>query len=82
MRATVELADNLENCVVAFCRWCLCHEKPADFQMRLGPRLRVDWQIAPETSALLVPQMILQPLAENAIRHGIARSRSCRGARR
>jgi hypothetical protein len=41
-------------------------------KMRLGNRLRVDWNIAPDTSFLLVPQMILQPLAENAIRHGVA----------
>jgi two-component system LytT family sensor kinase len=44
-------------------------------KMRLGSRLRIDWQIAPEASRLLVPQMILQPLAENAIRHGIASAR-------
>jgi sensor histidine kinase YesM len=44
-------------------------------KMRLGSRLTIDWQVAPETRGLLVPQMILQPLAENAIRHGIAPSR-------
>lgn len=44
-------------------------------KMRLGSRLRVEWKIAAEASRLLVPQMILQPLAENAIRHGIAASR-------
>jgi sensor histidine kinase YesM len=44
-------------------------------KMRLGSRLTVEWQVASETRALLVPQMILQPLAENAIRHGVASSR-------
>jgi len=44
-------------------------------EMRLGSRLKVEWHVAPETGGLLVPQMILQPLAENAIRHGIASSR-------
>jgi hypothetical protein len=44
-------------------------------KMRLGSRLKVEWLVAPETRRLLVPQMILQPLAENAIRHGIASSR-------
>lgn len=41
-------------------------------KMRLGKRLEVRWQIAPETQAALVPQLILQPLIENAIVHGIA----------
>jgi sensor histidine kinase YesM len=44
-------------------------------KMRLGSRLSVELPVAPETLRLLVPQMILQPLAENAIRHGVASSR-------
>jgi sensor histidine kinase YesM len=44
-------------------------------KMRFGSRLKVEWQVAPETGRLLVPQMILQPLVENAIRHGVASSR-------
>jgi two-component system, LytTR family, sensor kinase len=45
-------------------------------KMRLGSRLEVRWQVAPATDDLLVPQLILQPLVENAIRHGIACCRS------
>ena len=41
-------------------------------KMRLGPRLETLWQIEPGTRELLVPQMILQPIVENAVRHGIA----------
>jgi LytS/YehU family sensor histidine kinase len=44
--------------------------------MRLGDRLQVRWNVQPETRRMLVPQLILQPLVENAIVHGIA---CCRG---
>jgi two-component system LytT family sensor kinase len=41
-------------------------------QTRLGRRLRVDLAIAPETLDGLVPSMLLQPLVENAVHHGVA----------
>jgi sensor histidine kinase YesM len=41
-------------------------------QMRLGERLQVTWDIAPETLSARVPALLLQPLVENAIQHGIA----------
>ena len=41
-------------------------------KLRLGDRLEIYWLVSPEASRFLVPQMILQPLVENAIRHGIA----------
>ena len=43
-------------------------------QARLGERLRVTWDIATDIASAQVPPMLLQPLVENAIGHGIARS--------
>jgi signal transduction histidine kinase len=37
---------------------------------RFGERLRLTREIAPETLGLSIPSLILQPLVENAIRHG------------
>lgn len=39
---------------------------------RLGDRLTINKQIAPETLQALVPCLILQPIVENAIEHGVA----------
>lgn len=39
---------------------------------RFGDRLRTAIAIAPEAEPALVPPLLLQPLAENAVRHGIA----------
>lgn len=41
-------------------------------QTLMQERLTVCWDIAPETYNALVPNLILQPLVENSIRHGIA----------
>jgi two-component system LytT family sensor kinase len=41
---------------------------------RYGPqRLRVRLKIAPEVLSVTVPFLVLQPLVENAVRHGLAR---------
>ncbi|WP_029266499.1 MULTISPECIES: sensor histidine kinase [unclassified Microbacterium] len=38
---------------------------------RFGDRLRVTLQIAPETLATVIPFLSVQPLVENAVRHGL-----------
>lgn len=41
-------------------------------QLRLGERLRVDWQIDAMAREQAMPSLILQPLVENAVYHGVA----------
>jgi two-component system, LytTR family, sensor kinase len=41
--------------------------------VRFGPQLKVDKQIAARTLDVVVPSMLLQPLVENSIKHGLAR---------
>jgi two-component system, LytTR family, sensor kinase len=61
-RQEVPLAEELE-----FIRGYLEIE-----QMRLGDRLQVNWDIDVALTQLRVPSLVLQPLVENAIQHGIA----------
>ncbi len=39
--------------------------------VRFGPQLKVDKRLSPDTLDLRVPSMILQPLIENSIKHGL-----------
>ncbi|MCR8922487.1 sensor histidine kinase [Dasania sp. GY-MA-18] len=55
------LADEIE----------LCQSYVRIEQNRLGERLQVEWQLAGVPMSLAMPSLVLQPLLENAIYHGI-----------
>lgn len=60
-RDLLPLADE-----IALCRQYLDLEK-----LRLGERLKVEWDVLDVPSDLKVPPLMLQPLLENAVYHGI-----------
>jgi two-component system LytT family sensor kinase len=40
--------------------------------IRFGPKLRIEKSIAPDSLDVIVPSMLLQPLVENSIKHGLS----------
>ncbi|HEX4598753.1 MAG TPA: histidine kinase [Burkholderiaceae bacterium] len=51
----------------------LCRKYVEIEQTRLGERLQVNWQITPVHPRARVPQLLLQPIIENAVRYGAER---------
>jgi two-component system sensor histidine kinase AlgZ len=49
----------------------LCKQYLAIEELRLGERLTTTWQVDDGALAALVPTLLLQPLIENAVHHGI-----------
>ena len=69
LRATLQTAGTQEVPLreeVAFVQGYLDIEK-----LRFGDRLRVEFEVADDAAAAMVPHLILQPLVENAIVHGL-----------
>jgi two-component system sensor histidine kinase AlgZ len=60
-RELAPLADEVE----------LCRQYLELEQLRLGDRLVIDWNVKSMPAEALVPPLVLQPLLENAVYHGI-----------
>jgi two-component system sensor histidine kinase AlgZ len=60
-RELAPLADEVE----------LCRQYLELEQLRLGDRLQVEWNVKSMPGDALVPPLVLQPLLENAVYHGI-----------
>ncbi len=59
--ASVSLAEEVE----------LARRYLAIEQIRFGSRLKVQWELEADAGAARVPPLLLQPLVENAVRHGV-----------
>jgi len=59
--ASVTLAEEVE----------LARRYLAIEQIRFGERLRVTWHLDPAANGARLPPLLLQPLVENAVRHGV-----------
>ncbi len=46
-------------------------------EIRFADRLQVNIDAAPDSLNAMVPSLLLQPLVENALRHGVANNRGC-----
>ena len=61
-----------EEMVPLAAEWAFVGDYLAFEQLRLGDRLRVVERLEPAASDCLIPALILQPLLENAVRHGVS----------
>jgi sensor histidine kinase YesM len=71
LRATLSAQD--QALVTLSEEWALCETYLRIEALRLGDRLRLDVELSPLSRQASLPSLLLQPLVENAITHGIAR---------
>lgn len=70
LRMSLETKDRLE--VPLSEEMALLDHYLAIQKIRFGDKLRIEIEVAPEVKYASVPSLIIQPLVENAIRHGIS----------
>lgn len=78
--ATIQLAQIMRRALELSTRAIQPLEEEAEYvrdyveieKLRLGERLRFEWDIAPEVRGVGIPPFVLQTLVENSILHGIA----------
>jgi len=69
LRMAIELSEEKEITLAREIEWL---ERYLELQqIRFGDRLSFDFRTDPETIGALVPSLVLQPLVENALEHGI-----------
>jgi two-component system, LytTR family, sensor histidine kinase AlgZ len=66
----VLMADNRKLSTLAN-EIALCRQYLALEELRLGDRLKIVWDIEPDLDHALLPPLLLQPLVENAVYHGV-----------
>lgn len=70
LRASLDSKDKME--VPLAEELASLHHYLAIQKIRFGDRMKIEIRVAPEVKLALVPGLLLQPLVENAIRHGIS----------
>ncbi|MFZ6779747.1 sensor histidine kinase [Undibacterium sp. Ji83W] len=69
LRATLEASRNNTHTLAA--EFSRIEDYLTLMQIRMGSRLRQHLDLPPELGSLMVPPLLLQPLVENAIKHGL-----------
>jgi len=70
LRTTLERSEQVEGTLADEIRFVSAYLSVE--RQRFGERLTVGWDLAPETLRAVVPAFSMQPLVENALKHGIS----------